>query len=126
MRLLRTVMVVMIALSVAMLPTAGSAAFMSGSKAQAASGVMSGEMAMPPELSAAMHHCCPHHLKRNPAGHSSDQCPMAVCAAQAFVVTGYTAFDFRRSNTAGRSLAIPADQVLSAHRGSPPFRPPRV
>lgn len=124
MRFVRTIMVVVIALSVATLPIA--AAFMPGSKAQGTSVDMPGEMAMPSEMSAAMHDCCPDHAKRESNDHSSKGCPMACCAVQLAGIANAAAFRLDFPIAAGISLPIPVDQVVASHSSSPPFRPPRV
>jgi hypothetical protein len=127
MRFVRTILAMVIALSVAMLPAAGSATSMISSTAQAASEVAPTKIAMPSEMSAAMDECCPDQAKKAlPCGQSSDQCPMAFCAAQPVSMASAAIFHFDFPILAGHPLPIPADQVVSLHSGSPPFRPPRV
>ena len=125
MRFVRTIMVLAIALSVAMLPTAGSAAFMPGSKAQGTSADMPDEMAIPSKMSAA-HDCCPDHAKSESKGRSSQQCPMACCAVQLVSIADAAAFHLDFPIAAGTSLSIPVDLVVASRSSSPPFRPPRV
>jgi hypothetical protein len=126
MHLVRTIMVLVIALSVAMLPTAGSAAFMLGSKAQGTSVDTPGEMAMPSEMPSAMDDCCPDHAKSESEDHSSHQCPVACCMGQLVSIADTAGFCLDFPIAAGTSLPIPADQVVPSRGGSPPFHPPRV
>jgi len=113
MAIVRTILATLIALSVAMLPAAGGAAFTL--KAQDAA-----------EMSATepMHDCCPP--KANPCDKSADDCAsMAACAMKCF---GY-------SVTISPLVYLPthADTVspfesrdFHSQSGSPPFRPPRL
>ena len=126
MRFVRVILALVIALSVAMLPTAGSAASMVGATAQGASEAASMDMAMMSEMSAAMDDCCPDHAKTNPCDPLADRCPMAFCAGQLVSIASPTVFHFDFPSLVGNPLPIPMDQVVSLHSGSPPFRPPRV
>jgi hypothetical protein len=123
-------MALVIALSVAMLPTAGSAAFMLGSTASGVTDTESAQMvdmtdmAMPADMSMATHDCCPDHAKAKPGDRSCDQCPMASCTVQLLSIAHAAQLNF--PILAGRRLPFPQDQVVSLHSGAPPFRPPRV
>jgi hypothetical protein len=140
MRLIRTIMAVTIALSVALLPTAGSAGFVMDSKAPDAKSEsmtedmakddltqvdMAQEMAMASDSASAMD-CCPDHAKSAPNGHSDHRCPMVCCTTSFVSIAASGALDFDLPILAGLALPIPMDQVASPHSGSPPFRPPRV
>ncbi len=127
MRLVRTMMALMIALSLAVLPTAASAVSVPDLKSQPAMEGMAKEMAMASELSGAMDECCPDHMKSAPSHTAGYKCNMGLCCAGGSVALGDVApvgFEFL-SGTASK-VAIPADQIVSARRSSPPFRPPRV
>jgi hypothetical protein len=113
-----------IALSVALLPTVGTAAPIASSTTQGAAESAPAKMAMPDDMSAAMDECCPDQTKAKPCDQSSDQCPIAFCAAQSVSIA--TAADFHFPLLAGNPLLIPVDQVVSRQGSSPPFRPPRV
>jgi len=126
MRFVRVILALMIALSVAMLPTVGSAASTVSATAQGASEVASMDMAMMSEMSAAMDDCCPDHARTNPCDSLGDRCPMAFCAAQPVSIASPTVFHFDFSILVGNPVPVLVDQVVSLHRGSPPFRPPRV
>jgi hypothetical protein len=126
MSFVRTIMVLVIALSLAMLPTAGSAALRLAAKAQGTSVDMPDEMAMPSEMSAAMHDCCPEHAKSESKDHSSQQCPMACCAVQLVSIADAAAFRLDFPIAVGTSLPIPVDQIVALNSSSPPFRPPRA
>jgi hypothetical protein len=126
MRFFRVILALVIALSVAMLPTVGSVASMISATAQVATEVASMDMAMMSEMSAAMDDCCPDHAKTKPCDPLSDRCPMTFCAAQPVSIASPTVFHFDFPILVGNPLPIPVDQVVSLHSGSPPFRPPRV
>lgn len=109
--LTRTILAVLIALSVAMLPVAGNAA----------TGMTSAEVS----VSEPMDDCCPHSA--NPCEKAIDDCcSMAECML--------TCVSFADSSFVGLLLSlIPAtptpslvSQVVRPQAGSPPFRPPRV
>jgi hypothetical protein len=118
-------MALVIALSVAMLPAAGSAASIPGWSVLGASEAMK-KMTMPDEISAAMDECCPDHAKAKPCDQPSDQCPLAFCAAQSVSIATAADFQFHFPLVAGSPLPIRVDQVVSHQSGNPPFRPPRV
>lgn len=122
MRLLRTMLALMIALSVALLPQAGSVAFIVKSAPHAASE----SMAMETDASDVMDECCPDHGKSKPCDQPTDRCPMVFCAVQPVNLAATDPFRFDFPMTAATPLPLPADQVVALHAGSPPFRPPRV
>jgi hypothetical protein len=125
MRLVRTMMALVIALSVAMLPAAGAAASVIKSVPQASTSAMADDMAMTSDMSGVMD-CCPDFAKSRPCDHPSGQCPMAFCAVQLVNLAFAAAFGFDLPLVAGTPLPIPTDQVVALHSSSPPFRPPRV
>jgi predicted deacylase len=119
------IMALVIALSVALLPTAGSAASIVGSS-QDAYRAMAKDMTMASDMSGAMDECCPDQAKDTPCDRTSNHCPMVCCAGQSLNFAVFDAFRFNSPTAAGNLLPIPADQVVDLHSGSPPFRPPRV
>lgn len=115
MRLARTVMAFVIALSVAMLPATGLTAVSANSA----------EMAVSTDMSAAMDDCCPDRAK--PCDQGGAQCQsMASCAHQSFSISDVTVLQFAYPMLPGDSLPTLADQAVPLHAGSPPFRPPRI
>jgi len=122
MRLSRTILALVTALSVAMLPMAGAAN--SGSMAHE---VASQEMAVvSSDVPEAMDDCCADQIKANPCDQPSDQCSLAFCESQSGTIADVTSFPFDFPIVTGNPLPIPVEQVVALHSGSPPFRPPRV
>ncbi len=127
MRLVRMVMALMIALSLAMLPTAGLAVSVPDLKSQPATEGMAKEMAMASELSGAMDECCPDHMKSAPSHTAGYKCNMGLCCAGGSLARGDVApIGFVFLSASASKVAIPADQIVSVRGSSPPFRPPRV
>ena len=125
MRLFRTILALVTALSMAMLPMAGAA--MSGSIAHGVAEVASQEMAIVTcDVPEATDDCRADQTKANLCDRPSDQCPLAFCAAQSGTIADITSFRFDFPIVAGSPLSIPEDQIVSLRSGSPPFRPPRV
>ena|SRR5215831_7552449 len=122
MRIVRLIMAFLITLSVAMLPTVGSAMSVAATPSQGASAKLS----VADDMSAAMDECCPEHAKDKPCDQPRDQCPLPCCAAQPISIAVAAGFHFNVPIVPGYPLSLPADQVVSLHSGSPPFRPPRV
>jgi hypothetical protein len=118
MRFARTILAILIALSVAVLPAAGVAAFKPKPPGMDMQGM---------EMSASqqMHDCCPGEASRS--NKAMDDCSsMAACALKCF--------SYARGvwSPLGYSLKlaelVPPWQSDAVHSqiGSPPFRPPRV
>jgi hypothetical protein len=127
MRFVRTILALMIALSVAMLPTAGSTARVMGSNTQGAADVAAASMAgmaMQAEMSVAADDRCPSPAKAKSGDCSRDECLIASCAAQVLSI----AYEARLNSLilAGSPLPFPRDQAVSLRSGALPFRPPRV
>lgn len=121
MRFARTITAFVIALSVAMLPVAGSASIVAKPTEMAASV----EKAAGAEMSAAMDDCCPDHAKA--CDQQGDQCQsMAVCTLQLVSLANVAVSGLKYPALPEISLPILSDQVVPLHSGSPPFRPPRV
>jgi hypothetical protein len=108
----RTILALLIALSVALLPTAGGA----GVKSPAPAGM---------SVMEDMPDCCPH--KANPCEKAMDDCAaMATCALKcfSFAVTSSSIIVFPSTFA---SMMIPlAANPFASQTGSPPFRPPRI
>jgi hypothetical protein len=106
----RTILAVLIALSVAMLPAAGSA-----------------KSPEPADMSMMedMTDCCPH--KANPCEKAMDDCAaMATCVLKCFSFTGTSSSKIVFPSTFAKMAAFFANNPFSSQTGSPPFRPPRV
>jgi hypothetical protein len=122
MRLVRTILALAIAVSLAMLPL--------GASASAGHAVPSDDiqamMHMAGHADMSMDDCCPDDMKGS-ASHKDGKCGMGFCC-----IGGALALDDVRPVTpaifavAASNIVIPADQVLSYRGGSPPFRPPRI
>jgi len=109
----RTIVTLLIALSVAILPAAGSPGV----------SVKSPEAA---DISVTedMPDCCPH--KANPCEKATDVCAaMAACALKCFSFVGTSAVIVFPSAFAKMTASFAANPFCS-QPGSPPFRPPRV
>lgn len=105
---------ILIALSVAMLPAAGAAAFKL--KSQDAT-----------EMSASepMHDCCPPAA--NPCDQAMDDCgSMATCAMKCFNYSGGVSTPLVHPLTRADIVPLFASIGFHSQTASPPFRPPRV
>jgi hypothetical protein len=113
MALVRTIFALLIAVSVAMLPAAGAAAF----KVQPQE---------PPEMSASepMHDCCPPTA--NPCDRADDCGSMATCALQYGVYLADVTSPLVYPRMLADLIALLPSGALPSQLGSPPFRPPRV
>jgi hypothetical protein len=110
----RTILALVIALSVAMLPTAGGAA--SKSKAQEATEISASE---------PMHDCCPPDA--NPCDKAAGDCAsMALCALK-YLSLSATSSSVLIFPPVLAIIAPPfASNPFHSQTASPPFRPPRV
>jgi hypothetical protein len=108
----RTILALLIALAVALLPAAGGA----GVKSPAPAGM---------SVMEDMPDCCPY--KADPCEKAMDNCgTMATCALKCFSFAG-TASSIIVSPSTFASITISfAANPLSSQTGSPPFRPPRA
>jgi hypothetical protein len=113
MNIARTVVAFLIALSVAMLPAAGSAAM--STKSSEAAGI---------SITDDMPDCCPH--KANPCEKAMDDCAaMATCALKCLSFLSTSAVIVFPSAFAKMTASFAANP-FSSQAGSPPFRPPRA
>jgi hypothetical protein len=106
----RTILALLIALSVAMLPAAAGA------------GVSATEdMSMTED----MHDCCPP--KANPCDHAMDDCgSMATCVLKCFSFAGTSSEIIVFPATSVKMIAPFERNPFSSQTGAPPFRPPRA
>ena len=121
MHLGRTILIVLLVLSIAVLPTAGSAAV--GGK----SVDMSAMSDSVDHMSSAMDDmdCCPH--KKPPSEKAISDCcsSMATCSMNCFGFASTSSFVVFPS-LLGSVLAPLVSDPFHSQTGSPPFRPPRV
>ena len=109
----RTVLALLVALSVAMLPAAAGAGVSVKSPAKADMSAMED-----------MHDCCP---KANPCDKAMDDCgTMATCALKCFSFAGTSSSIITFPASFAKMTAPFAANPFSSQTGTPPFRPPRV
>ena len=116
----RTILALLVALSVAMLPAAAGAGVGSKSPHQAG-------MSMTEDMSIAegMHDCCPP--KANPCGHAMDDCgSMAGCVLKSFSFAGTSSSVIVFPATSVKVIAPSEHNPFSSQTSAPPFRPPRL
>jgi hypothetical protein len=102
----RTILALLVALSVALLPAAAGAG-------------VSDMSAM-----ADMHDCCPN---ANPCDKAMDDCgTMATCALKCFSFAGTSSSIITFPSISAAMTAAFVSNPFSSQMGSPPFRPPRV
>jgi hypothetical protein len=106
----RTILALLIALSVAILPAAGAG--------------VSSKSPEPADMSMMedMTDCCPH-----PCEKAMDDCAaMATCALKCFSFTGTSSSSIVFPSTSAKMTLSFAGNPFSSQTGAPPFRPPRV
>ena len=109
----RTILALLIALSVALLPAAAGAGVSVKSPAQADMSAMED-----------MHDCCP---KANPCDKAMDDCgTMATCALKCFSFAATSSSNIVFPAIFAKLTLSFAANPFSSQMGSPPFRPPRV
>ena len=122
MRFVRTILAFAIAVSLAMLPIGTSAAGLAMS-----SDDMQTSMQMTGGADMSMDDCCPDDVKGTTSHTNGYKCGMGFCCAGGTVALGdVRALALESLLIPASKIAIPADQVVSLHSSSPPFRPPRV
>jgi hypothetical protein len=122
MRLVRTILALAIAISLAMLPVGVSAAGLA-----TASDDMQTTMHMSGDADMSMDECCPDDMKGTGSHTGGYKCGMGFCCVGGTIALGdIRPIAFAFPAVAASKLAIPADQVVSFRGGSPPFRPPRI
>ncbi|MFK4487879.1 hypothetical protein ABIA45_002957 [Bradyrhizobium sp. USDA 336] len=120
MRIVRTILALAIAISLAMLPAGASASGFAMS-----SGDMQAAMQAGGDGDMSMDDCCPD--MKGTGSDTGYKCGMGFCCVGGTVALADIrplAFEFLA--VAAAETAIPADQVVDSRGGSPPFRPPRI
>ncbi|PJG57134.1 hypothetical protein CVM73_01630 [Bradyrhizobium forestalis] len=120
MRIVRTILALAIAISLAMLPAGASASSLAMSPDD-----MQAAMQMGGVGDMSMDDCCPD--MKGTGSDTGYKCGMGFCCVSGTVALADVrplAFEFLAA-AAGKT-AIPADQVVAFRGGSPPFRPPRI
>ena len=120
MRLVRTILALVIAASLTLLPIgASTAGFMMGQDdAESSVHMVSTDM--------WTDDCCPDDMAGSPAQTDHYKCPMGFCCAGAIALGDVRSIGFRFLPATASKVGIIADQIVPTHSGSPPFRPPRV
>ena len=116
----RSILALLIALSVAMLPAAGGAGVSSNTPERS-------DMSMTEDVSMSedMHDCCPHEA--NPCDKAMERCgTMATCALKCFSFAGASSSIVAFPATFAKMIAPLEHNPFSSQTGTPPFRPPRV
>jgi hypothetical protein len=122
MRFVRTILAFAIAVSLAMLPVGASAAGIASS-----SDDMRASMHMAGRADMSMDDCCPDDMKGKTSDTDGYKCGIGFCCVGGVLALGdVRPIPFEFLAVTASKIAIPADQVVSFHSGSPPFRPPRV
>jgi hypothetical protein len=111
----RTIIAIVVALSVAMLPVA----------ATMAASAKTAEIAASADASAAMDECCPDDAKQCDQGGSRCE-SRACCAYQTPSIANVAISRFAYPSVSDSPLPALAEHAVISHAGSPPFRPPRV
>jgi hypothetical protein len=122
----RTILALLVSLSVAMLPAAAGAGVSSKSPDQADMFVAR-DMSMTHDMSMTedMPDCCPPMA--NPCDHAMDDCgSMATCALKCFSFAGTSFSTVVFPATFAKMIAPFERNAFSSQMGTPPFRPPRV
>jgi hypothetical protein len=112
----RTILTMILALAVAILPAVGGA--VSVAKAAEAS------------ITAPVQDCCEHHggsCDQQPGHGMMDDCAsMAACAAHCFNFTGLSAAEISYVPVGAVLVMNAAGPVVASHTDPPPFPPPRI
>jgi hypothetical protein len=113
MKAAKTILVLLIALSVALLPRVGGASFATKAADTTVEAVME-DM-----------DCCPS--KSNPCDNAMDGCTsMATCALKCFSFTPGSLVSLRYPVGVAGDIPLPFESAFHSQTSSPPFRPPRV
>lgn len=120
MRVFRTILALVIAASLALLPLGAPA--LAGPSGDAHSAMQMGG-----SNDMSMDDCCPDDMKGVPGHSGGEKCGMPVCCVSGTVALGdVAALRSRFLRTAATKVAIPVDQIVPVRDTSPPYRPPRV
>jgi hypothetical protein len=127
----RTILALLVSLSVAMLPAA--AVGVSSKSPDRADISMTEDMSMTHDISMTddmsttedMHDCCPPMA--NPCDRAMDNCgSMAGCVLKSFSFAGTSSSVIVFPATSAKMIAPLEHNPFSSQTGAPPFRPPRV
>jgi hypothetical protein len=116
----RTILALLVSLSVAMLPAAAGVGVSSKTPDQA-------DISMTEDVSMTedMHDCCPPMA--NPCDHAMDNCgSMATCVLKCFSFAGTSSSIIVFPSTSVKMIAPLERNPFSSQTGAPPFRPPRA
>ena len=116
----RTILALLVSLSVAMLPAAAGAGASSKSPDRA-------DMSITEDVSMSedMHDCCPPMA--NPCDHAMDNCgSMATCVLKCFSFASTSSEIIVFPATSVKMIAPFERNPFSSQTGAPPFRPPRA
>lgn len=116
MHLGRTILILFLALSVAVLPTAAGAAASAAAKSADMSNMSSSMDDMD---------CCPHNKLHSEKAIDGCCSSMATCPMNCFGMAGTASVIYSPSLLSGLPFSL-ASNPLRSHMGSPPFRPPRI
>jgi hypothetical protein len=122
----RTILALLVSLSVAILPAAAGAG-MSSTSPDRADMSMTEDMSINEDMSmtADIPDCCPP--KANPCDQAMDNCgSMATCALKCFSFAGTSSSIILFPATFAKVTAPLEHNPFSSQTGAPPFRPPRV
>lgn len=122
MQLARTILSLLVALSVAMLPIAGATALPATSMDMTS---MSAAQAMSEDMAAEMPDCCPHDSKASDKSTNDCGC-VATCVVTSFGLSAPLSSVFHFPPILATLAPSPASQPFHSETGSPPFRPPRA
>ncbi|MBX6425549.1 MAG: hypothetical protein IRZ09_06465 [Variibacter sp.] len=125
MGVVRTILVFLIALSVALLPAAGTVAAAASAHLSATQdltqGLQESPAVAPDDCAHDQAPCCDHGSK------TMGDCPsMATCPAKCFNYTGAVLPDLLPTPAGSTLEPMAASDLVVSKTGSPPFRPPRV
>lgn len=125
MRLVSTIIAVVMALSVALLPVGSLAAPMSAGLQDRCADMLSSPDASPGVVTAMPHCCSGSDLCGAQPQQSGDQCgPMSACAGHPANMAAAGSMQAALRAPAATALAFPPDQIVPSRSGFPPFRPP--
>jgi hypothetical protein len=129
MRIGRTILALLVSLSVAILPAAGGAVALTLSASDTAVpqaiGVDAPEQASDPmAMAEPMDDCCDHGTM--PCDQGKNCASALMCAMHCFNFTTVEGSEILFLPTVAAKVLPPADFAVPSRTGAPPFRPPRV
>src|SRR5580704_9647267 len=129
MRITRTILALLVSLSVAILPAAGGAVALTLSTSDMAApqaiSVDAPEQASDPmAMAEPMDDCCDHGTM--PCDQGKNCASALMCAMHCFNFTTVAGSEIVFLPTVAAKVLPPADFAVPSRTGAPPFRPPRV